>query len=269
MKQIICMKWGTKYSADYVNKLYGMVNRNITPPFSFHCFTDNTANLNPEIVTHDIPDLGCKHPENISGIWTKTTLWGKELDGIKGVVLFIDLDSVIVNNIDSFFEFGEPDDIILARNWLKPFQRLGQTTLFRFKIGSHPYLLENFRKTPQEIAEKYRFEQHYVTKNVNRKIKFWPKTWVIHYRIHCLGNNVLLRYFREAKLPQKAKIVAFPGHPQPQDALKGQWTHSHPVTLAEHIKNTFYPQKRVHKSIFKHLRFFQKPCSWIKEHWRE
>lgn len=26
IKQIICIKWGTKYGADYANKLYGMVS---------------------------------------------------------------------------------------------------------------------------------------------------------------------------------------------------------------------------------------------------
>ncbi len=34
---IICMKWGDKYGAEYVNKLYAMVKRNITIPFQFVC----------------------------------------------------------------------------------------------------------------------------------------------------------------------------------------------------------------------------------------
>ena len=41
VKQVICINWGTKYGPDYVNRLYGMVARNITPPFTFTCFTDN------------------------------------------------------------------------------------------------------------------------------------------------------------------------------------------------------------------------------------
>ena len=45
IKQIICIKWGTKYGADYANKLYGMVSRNITPPFRFVCFTDDTTDV--------------------------------------------------------------------------------------------------------------------------------------------------------------------------------------------------------------------------------
>jgi hypothetical protein len=44
-KQFICINWGTKYGADYVNRLYGMVARNTTPPFTFTCFTDNSDNF--------------------------------------------------------------------------------------------------------------------------------------------------------------------------------------------------------------------------------
>ena len=33
----VCLKWGTKYSADFVNKLYGMCSRNFKG-FDFHCW---------------------------------------------------------------------------------------------------------------------------------------------------------------------------------------------------------------------------------------
>jgi hypothetical protein len=32
VKQFICINWGTKYGADYVNRLYGMVARNPSNP---------------------------------------------------------------------------------------------------------------------------------------------------------------------------------------------------------------------------------------------
>ncbi len=43
IKQIICIKWGVKYSADYVNRLYAMTARYTSPPFQLYCFTDNAA----------------------------------------------------------------------------------------------------------------------------------------------------------------------------------------------------------------------------------
>jgi hypothetical protein len=45
------MKWGTKYGADYVNKLFKGFKRNMTKDFQFFCITDNTENLEPEIKT--------------------------------------------------------------------------------------------------------------------------------------------------------------------------------------------------------------------------
>ena len=269
MKQIICIKWGNKYGPDYVNRLYGMVSRNITPPFIVHCFTDNTDGIRDDVVTHPLPDLGCEHPKNVPGKWTKTALWGATLDGLEGKALFVDLDSVIVGSLDDLFSYGDDKDVVLARNWLKPHKRLGQTTLFRFFIGAQPYMLEKFQKNPQGIADKYRFEQHYVTNNIQGGVKYWPTSWVKHYRVHCLGNYVV-RYFKPARLPTGARVIAFPGEPNPEDALLGRWTHFQPASPWQHVKNYFYhPERRVRKSLRGHLCSFQLPCPWVKEHWRE
>ena len=48
-KIIICMKWGTKFGAGYVNRLYAMAQRNITGPFRLVCFTDITEGLRKEV----------------------------------------------------------------------------------------------------------------------------------------------------------------------------------------------------------------------------
>ncbi len=40
-KYIFCMKWGTLYGAEYVNRLYAMVNKNLTYDFKMVCFTDD------------------------------------------------------------------------------------------------------------------------------------------------------------------------------------------------------------------------------------
>ena len=103
LKQIICIKWGTKYGADYVNKLYGMVSRNITPPFRFVCFTDNTDGIRPEVECQDLPVIDYPMPVGTTGQWPKSRLWSEKLGNVTGNVLFLDLDVVIVGNIDVFF----------------------------------------------------------------------------------------------------------------------------------------------------------------------
>ena len=265
---VLCFKWGTKYGPEYVNRLFAMVKRNLSLPFAFHCFTDDSQGIRSDIECHPLPELDCPVPVNVPGMWRKTAIWRKDLAGIDGRALFVDLDSVIVDAIDPLFEWGDDDDVILARNWLKPLSKLGQTTLFRFKVGAHAYLLEQFQKDSQGIAEQYRFEQHYVTQNVRGGVKFWPKQWVRHYRAHCLP-GYLGRYFRPATIPRGARVIAFPGEPNPADALVGQWTHGQPVTASEHLSNWLKPERRIRPSLRGHLACFQKPCPFVAEHWRE
>lgn len=94
-KQIICVKWGTAYGPEYVNRLYGMVSRHITGPFRVVCFTDDKRGIRPEVQTFDLPELGCPHPQRTMGKWRKVVLWGETLGDLSGPALFVDLDSVM------------------------------------------------------------------------------------------------------------------------------------------------------------------------------
>ena len=71
MKQVICINWGTKYGPPFINRLYAMVARNITPPFRFTCFTDNTAGIRPEVDCQPLPEIAVEIPKTKRGIWPK------------------------------------------------------------------------------------------------------------------------------------------------------------------------------------------------------
>lgn len=267
VKQVLCVKWGTRYGAEYVNRIYGMVKRNITPPFRVICLTDDAVGIRDEVVCHGLPELGCPRPTNAPGKWPKAALWNKDLFGVEGVVLFVDLDVVITGNLDDFFSFGAPDDVILARNWIKPFERLGQTSIFRFTVGKHHYMLENFRKDPEGIAGHYQFEQRYVTQCIKGGVKFWPRNWVRHFRLNCLGPWPL-RYLRPPVLPRGTRVVIFPGKPDPADAMAGRWSAGgQHMSRSEYIKSCF--NKPDSKSRYAALKRYILPCHWISEHWRE
>lgn len=267
MKQVVCVKWGTGYGPDYVNRLYGMVARHVTGPFRVVCLTDDRQGIRPEVECFDLPELGCEHPKNTMGKWRKQILWGRTVPGLEGVALFVDLDSVIVDSIDPYFEFGSPDDVILARNWARPLQRLGQTSVFRFKVGGNPHILENFRADPQGVADRHQFEQHYVTASVTGGIKFWPEEWTRHFRLHCLP-KFPLRYFQAASLPAGARIVTFPGGPNPDDVMVGRWNRKAPPhrTRLAHLAATFGPD-RVDRSRWRHIQRYVLPVPWIAQHW--
>lgn len=272
IKQVVCIKWGTLYGPEYVNRLYGMVARHLTPPFRLVCLTDYREGLRPEIECFDLPELGCPHPVRTMGKWRKQILWGHEVPGLVTgqPALFIDLDSVIVGPLDDYFNHGEPGDVITARNWARPLERLGQTSVFRFPVGANAHILDDFRSDPQGIADRFRFEQHYVTHAVRGGIKFWPEPWTRHFRLHCLPPWPL-RYFRRARLPADARIVTFPGGPNPDDVLVGRWNKRVPPhrSLWSHLAATFGVGARVDDSRRRHLQRFVLPVPWIAEAWKD
>ena len=165
LKQIICIKWGKKFAAEYVNKLYGMVSRNITPPFRFVCFTDDTDGIRPEVECQPLPIIDYTIPVGTSGQWGKSRLWSKQLGDLTGNVLFMDLDLVIVDNIDGFFDYLPEQQVVMTRNITNPLEKLGQTSLFRFRVGCLYPLQQQFSTNQMATIEKYRYEQRFVTKN--------------------------------------------------------------------------------------------------------
>lgn len=266
-KQVICINWGRKYGAPYVNRLFAMVSRNITPPFTFTCFTDDDTGFHEDIRALPLPPLDIKMPTNTLGIWQKARLWSEKLGDLSGPVLFLDLDLVVTDSLDAFFSFGEPDDVILARNPSNPLEKLGQTSVYRFPVGKLLPLKKTFMADPQGIADQYRFEQRFVTRNAPGQVKFWPRQRVAHFRRQCMWPTPL-NYFLPPRLPKNTSIVIFAGHLNPPDAIAGRYRASEPTRGAmEHLRAAF--GKKRAGSFWAHIRHYLRPTPWIEKHWRE
>lgn len=269
VKQVICIKWGDLFGPEYVNILYSMIARNITGAFTLYCFTDNAKGIRPEVECLPLPELGCEIPADIPGKWRKQALWADKLFGIRGTVLFVDLDSIIVGNIDDYFTYGRPEDVITARNWLKPWSRIAQTSVFRFEVGRHAYMLENLRAAPVEISRKYIWEQSYVTHCVRGGFKTWPEPWTRHFRRHCLPPWPL-RYFVDPVIPVGAKIITCPGGPNPSDLIRGHWRQGDEYRSPwAHIVAKWKNRGHLPKAFLREIAAYVRPASVIAQHWRE
>jgi hypothetical protein len=266
-KQVICINWGKKYGPPYINRLYAMLARNLTPPFSLTCFTDKAEGIRPEVRTEPLPELNVTMPTGTQGIWPKARLWSARLADLKGPVLFMDLDLVVVGPMDQFFTFGTPDEVILARNQSTPFERLGQTSIFRFPVGKLLPLQEKFIADPQGVADTYQFEQRYVTREAPGGISFWPKSWVRHFRAECT-RPLPLNFFLPPRLPDGTKVVIFPGSMQPPHAAAGHWGKHFPKrTRAEYLRGLFASDRPAPP--LRYLRHFILPADWVGKAWSE
>jgi hypothetical protein len=244
MKQIICMKWGNKYPALYVDKLYGMVARHLTAPFRFVCLTDQPQGIRPEVECMDCPTVPIPPPHNNRG-WRKVSLWNDSLPGMEGDWLYLDLDVVVTGSLDAFFEYQPELSYIVMQNWTQPGLGIGNTSVFRFRIGSHPYLLHHLVNNQDAVFQQFRNSQTYISRTV-KDIAFWPDEWCILFKTHCLP-PMPQRWWRAPFLPSTARVVAFPGVPNPDEAVLGHW----PAVW--------------YKRIYKHIL----PAAWIAENWKE
>ena len=114
MANIICMKWGTKYGPEYVNRLANMVRRNMTIPHRFVCMTDDATGLDPRIDARPLPDFD--DPGGPERGWRKISTFRRPLFDLVGPTLFLDLDIVIVDSIDCLFD--HPGEFLIIKDGL-------------------------------------------------------------------------------------------------------------------------------------------------------
>ena len=121
-----------------------------------------------------------------------------------------------------------------------------------------------FTDVNEGVADKYRFEQHFVTKTAPGGIKFWPRAWVRHFRIQCIP-KFPLNFFVAPKRPEgAAKVVIFAGALNPPDAIAGRWHQS------EEVGSPWGHFKRCWKTggMFSAYRRYQRPTRWLEQMWR-
>lgn len=222
-RYVLCMKWGTKYDAAYVNRLYSMVRRHLTLPFDMVCLTDDPRGIDDAITCLPIPPLPL--PEGIPERgWKKLTTFLVDLHGLRGQALFLDIDLVITDSLDDFFlyEAAHSDAVVIIKDWKKPWRGVGNSSVYRFTLGAHPGLVPYFADNFATISRQFRHEQAFLSDYMRRHhhLEYWPANWCQSFKYHCLY-PIPLAFLKPARLPLGAKIIVFHGEINPPDAITG------------------------------------------------
>lgn len=237
------MKWGTRYPAVFVNRLWSAIRRNTKRPTRLVCYTDDPTDIDQDVETQPMPPLPLPH--SVANLpWRKMALWAKDMPGISGDVLFLDLDTVITGSLDEFFSYAPQSTFCVIENWTQMGSGIGNTSCFRFRVGAHAYLYERMRDDGAGVIGAFRIEQQFISATITEKT-FWPAPWCVSFK-HTLLPRWPLNFFRQAPLPSDAKIVCFTGKPDPDEVRDGRW------------------EAPWYKKTYKHVR----PTPWIWDHWR-
>jgi len=213
---IVCLKWGTLYGPDYVNKLFCAVRRNITIPFTFHCFTERSQYIHPNIVIHNLP-------HNLPGVgwWQKLYLFSEDAP-LEGRVLYIDLDTLITGNIDEIVLHNKGficlRDLFLARMNPKYKDKFGfakdavGSGVLSWEAGTHTQIWETFIKNPQKAIKSLHphGDQKWIQK-VDPTRTYWQDIFpgqIVSFKIHCRQH-----------LPKNARIVCYHGKPSIPESI--------------------------------------------------
>ena len=225
-KVVLCMKWGTIYPAEYVNVLYNACRRNITDEFRFVCLTNEPDGIHSDVEVFPIPDIGLDEWHYYNGAWPKLGVFLNDLYGLKGRCLFIDLDTVILESLDPFFELK--GSLIAIDN--APWSSSGlpprtMSSVFAFDLGALGYVVEQLQADRDALIEKYQIEQQYLHEYI-QNINYWPQDWLVSFKYHLRQPLVLDRFLAPNSPPKGTKLVIFHGKPRPIDLVrppKGNW----------------------------------------------
>lgn len=224
---VICLKYGTRYPAHYVNNLFAGVSKHLSRPHVFHCCTDDPVGIHPDVRIIPFPEnpgIKCWWPH----VLVKLSLTQDGFGDLSGSTLFLDLDVAIMDGIDCFFDFEKGRNCMI-HNWVNIRKHLlgkrlavGNSSIFRFEAGSaSAYIYETFVKE-MHLAENtsvFNTEQAFLT-HAMKDVVWWPDEWVKSYKWNCRP-IFPLNLFVKPKKPEGCKILVFHGKPDPDEAIRG------------------------------------------------
>jgi hypothetical protein len=229
MVTVVCMKWGSRFSAWHVNALYAGVLRHMEEVFAFVCLTDDACDLADNINVRPIPELDLPERAWTEGCWPKLAVFAPGLFPPDEIVLFLDLDVIVQHSLAPFIDLvRRRRHLVTQREWnpdlwsllppgLRP-DRGVQSSVFGFRPMDVAHLHANLLVDVDHCVRTFRNDQHYLTQAVRRR-SYWPASFCVSFKRSCVRLFPLSLVFREIRQPARAKIVVFHGTPRPWDTF--------------------------------------------------
>lgn len=178
-----CVLVGQKYSWDYVDRLYSMLNRHSSIPVRLHVLTESGRHVPQSFVRHDIQVF----PE-INGPsffwWYKMQLFRNSV--FESPIMYFDLDTVILSNIDFLWQGST------AYFWcVRDFRYLWKPACFEINSSvmywdpkKFHWVWDDFcQKDYRMIIKKYPGDQNYLDAVIPRdRVRFFDEDLIKSWR---------------------------------------------------------------------------------------
>jgi hypothetical protein len=237
MIHVICLKHGDKYDSRYVDKLYNMVLRNtrrkLGRDFTFTCYTDSRVGIDPAIRWIELPR------KDLMGWWHKLWFFSPEfiITIGPGQVLYLDLDTVIVGNIDEYMDYTSTQAPLAilrdmgTRNNQPPASVNWGSAIMSWPVGWGQEIWKEFtRDVGQQMRGHGHGDQGYIKYVVKPKdVALWQdiltgNSKVISYKWDIRDPN---QGTPDPPVPPGTSIVCFHGRPWPHEVTNLLWMQQH------------------------------------------
>ena len=214
---IVCVKWGKKYSAEYVHKLYSMLLRNMPVPFNFYCYTDDNTDLNG---LQTIPI-----ESDLERVWPKVELFNLFSEGD---TMYFDLDVVILNPLERLCSVKTRTVSVLYAQWKSDYfypyaekkfsPTLYNSSIMKWNGKQGKGIYEHFQNQKDRILVRYREGMDRYLFNDPVDVDILPSGIAYSYRLGA-------RYQKdeEAEKLRKDYEVCILNQGEKNDTLLGTW----------------------------------------------
>jgi hypothetical protein len=228
---VLCIKWGTRYGSEYVNRLYHGVRKHLKGSLRFVCLTDDARQIDSDVEIHPLPvtpfDEAAFDAKRGGETWRKIGLFQPGLVGLEGDTLFLDLDVVITGPLNELFEF-QPGKFCVIQDWLEKRRawmpgrdgKVGNTSVFRFNLADHSKVYTTFAENQRASLDGFRIEQQFVSHVLRDCTEFWPEQWIQSFKRSCRP-MFPLNLLKAPAEPVGCRVLVFHGRPFPDQAIVG------------------------------------------------
>lgn len=219
-----CVIHGTAYDWTYVDRLYNMVQRNITGPIRWHVWTEAEREVPQHMIKHALIDWPrVRGPRR--AWWYKVQMFNSYFH--TGNLLYFDLDTVIVGNLD-WIRNIDPNKFWAIRDF-RYLQRRHSTTynssVMWFNVAKFDYVWQEFDRHPvDEISRRYPGDQDFITATVKiEHQRFFPDHLFQSFRWQALDGGFDFRRKKAVKpksgvtISPDAAVLVFHGSPKPHE----------------------------------------------------
>lgn len=216
-----CVIHSDGYTWDYVERLYNMLNRHITPDIRLHVYTESERSVPNKFIKHKLTDWQIAGRKR--SWWYKIQLFNPEHHS--GPLLYFDLDTIITGNIDWIWQ--TPTEYLWAVRDFKHLWRPGfngiNSSVMWWDTSKYAYIWENFKQQDlKQVMIKYHGDQDYITEQISvHDRRFFDQNRVQSYRWQCLDGGYDFSKRRHqapntgVKILPLTSVIVCHGNPKP------------------------------------------------------